>query len=763
MMSSAYSPFSRLGIALALLMTAAGFWFLQVYGAARPAVVPVTASPREFSARRAEETLARILGPEKPHPVSTDENAHLRARIIRELDSLNLHPFVLQGFACHTPHNYGILICASVSDVIAEVKPGQGKAIVLLAHYDSVPAGPGAADDESGVATVIETAHALIARGLPGKHPVLAVLTDGEEADLLGAAAFLHDPKLKARIGAVVNVEARGNSGQSLLFQTSAGDAPLIDLYAKNVPEYATSSLYAEIYRFLPNDTDLTLFIGDGFPSFNFAFVGGVADYHTAQDRRANLDPVSLQQHGDNMLGVVSGLEDADFAKLSANNDIYFDILGRWLPRVPAGSGIPLAFLAFVGVLGAALFARRKRHSVRGWLLAFAITPALLATAVLSGFVLHAIASLICGMPDPAYAYPTAFRIGLAFALGGSALLVSRFVPAGISLIAVWLWLSGLGILVAILLPGFSPYFLLPSLVAAIVLLISARLPGELSCLVAILIAALVTLLVWSAIGASGEAIMGLKLHPLFTASFAIGLSTLVPLLSRCALPRSHWLAGTAALFSLAILAAVVQGLEPTFSAAAPQRLSITYLEDQTHAEWAVDAFAPVPKAMHAVAQFSANPQRTSDIAPPSYVAPANATRFALPTATVIARPPVAGLRRVTIDLHGSKDAAQMYVTIPKAARLKSTDIHGWHFDATSRWANQDAVAIACMSRDCADASLTLTLASRTAVTVVVYEHRFGLPDFARPLTAARPAWAVQTQNGDGVTLVNTVTVPAAQ
>ena len=30
-----------------------------------------------------------------------------------------------------------------------------GKAIVLLAHYDSVPAGPGASDDEFGVATVL--------------------------------------------------------------------------------------------------------------------------------------------------------------------------------------------------------------------------------------------------------------------------------------------------------------------------------------------------------------------------------------------------------------------------------------------------------------------------------------------------------------------------------------------------------------------------------------------------------------------------------
>ena len=761
MMEQADSAWLRFVMCLGLLLMAAGFWFLQVYGAARPSLIPTSAPGPTFSAARAEQTLVRLLGPEKPHPVSTEENARVRGRIIKELSSLNLRPFVLHGFACHSPHDYGVLICASVNDVIAEVKPGRGKAIVLLAHYDSVPAGPGAADDESGVATVIETARALIAAGLPGRHPVMAVLTDGEEADLLGAAAFLQNPGLKARVGAVVNVEARGDRGPSLLFQTSAGDGPLIDLYAKNVPEYATSSLYHEIYKFLPNDTDLTLFIADGFPSYNFAFVGGVADYHTANDTRASLDAVSLQQHGNNMLGVVKGLENVDFAQLNGGDAIYFDILGRWLPRVPVVVAIPLALLVFLGILLAIYLTRGERFGWREWLRGFSVMPALVLLALFSGFLLHAVASLVSGMPDPAYAHPDTFRTALAFALGGSALLVSELAPAGVPELAVWLSLSGMGLVVAILLPGFSPYFLLPSLVAAIMLVISARTTRYSFRIGAVLFAALVALLVWSSIGALGEMIIGLKLHPLFTVPFAFALATIVPLLSRCALPRDIWLGGTVALFVLAIIAAAVQGFEPTFSVAAPQRLSITYVQDRTRSEWAVDAFAPVPRAMRNVAPFSAKPQRTSDIAGTSYVAPAGAPRFAAPTATVIARPPSNGLRRVTISLHGSKEAAQMYVTIPRAAGLRSIDIGGWHADAPQAWARQDAVVIACMSRDCGDQSITLTLASRSAANVGIYEHQFGLPELARPLVVARPATAVPSQNGDGVTLVSTVTIPA--
>ena len=87
----------------------------------------------------------------------------------------------------------------------------------------------------------------LQARGTKSLHPVIALITDGEEGGLLGANAFLQNEAWKKQVGVVVNVEARGTRGASLLFQTSPGDGRLIDLYAKSVPSYATSSLYAEI------------------------------------------------------------------------------------------------------------------------------------------------------------------------------------------------------------------------------------------------------------------------------------------------------------------------------------------------------------------------------------------------------------------------------------------------------------------------------------------------------------------------------------
>ncbi|MGH6873293.1 MAG: M20/M25/M40 family metallo-hydrolase, partial [Rhizomicrobium sp.] len=400
-----------------LVLIAGAVWWLSKYDQSMPFPQGANAPATEFSAGRAEDVLARLLGPERPHPASSAENAAVRARILGQFARLGVRATTYRATGCNSSPRYGVVECGTVTDVIADAIPGSisnpGKAIVLLAHYDSVPAGPGAADDESGVATVLETVRALKAAGGHSRHPVLAVLTDGEEFGLLGAASFLDNPALKARIGAAVNVEARGNRGPSLLFQTSPGDGPLIDLYARSVPHYATSSLFSVIYKLLPNDTDLTLFIDQGFTSFNFAFSDNVAHYHTPLDRRENLSPVTLQQHGDNMLGMARSLEQTDFASLQGgHDDVYLTVMGAWLPRMPAGWALPLSIVAFalIALIGAVSGARVSASGVAN---GAGIPLALILGSAALGWVLHEAAALVSGQPDPSFAYPVALRIAL--------------------------------------------------------------------------------------------------------------------------------------------------------------------------------------------------------------------------------------------------------------------------------------------------------------------------------------------------------------
>ncbi len=746
-----------------LTAIAVAFWALAKYDYKQPNVLPANTPPASFSAERAYATLGRLLGPERPHPVSSDENAAVRARIQKEFAALGVKASTYTAFTCNAWRGFASIPCATVTDVLAEIVPGEGKAIVLLAHYDSVPAGPGASDDESGVATVLETARALGSRAGKSLHPVLAVITDGEEAGLLGAQAFLQNPALKARVGAVVNVEARGTRGRSLLFQTSPGDGNLIDLYARSVPYFATSSLYAEIYRLLPNDTDLTLFIKQGFPSFNFAFSDNVADYHTPLDRRDNLSKRTLQEQGDNMLGVAAKLERTNYADLAGENAVYLDIFGAVLPRFPASWALPLAAVCLLIMIGAMF--RTGGIARRDWVMAILLPPALLIACGIVGWLLHSMAEAISGQPDPSYAYPIALREGFAFGVLASVLLVARMISAHAATLSVWLWFAVLAVATAAFLPGISPYFLFPALLSSVAGLVLIAAPnimhGSLGDAV-FAPAELVALAIWLGLVAAGEGLMGLKLHPLFTIPAAFAAMTLIPYLDARHMRRNAWIGCVTLSAAGALVATAIAGLQPAYSRTQAQRLSIRYVEDATtkKASWALDAGAPIPASLRSAAKFSKEPVLLlPNPFPPFYTAPAGDPRYAPPAADILSDTIVAGLHRVTISLHGSPQSATMGIVIPKSAKLRSIDIHGQHL-AAPKGSDTDTL-IGCASRDCAQEIVGLEFASRSDVRLQVLEQRYGLPQFADRLVAARPKSAIPSQVGDYMMLANSLNVKA--
>ena len=752
---------------LALAALAVTVWALAKYGQAMPRVVPADAPLTEFSAMRADATLARLLGPEKPHPASTEENAAVRERIFKEFEKLGVPAMHDTAVGCNAGKRFAVLSCATVTDIIAGVRGGKGKAIILLAHYDSVPAGPGAADDESGVATVLETARALRARGGKTLHPVFAVLTDGEEYGLLGAAAFLDNPVLKGRVGAVINVEARGNRGASRLFQTSPGDEKLIDLYAASVPTYATSSLYAEIYKYMPNDTDLTLFIRDGFPSFNFAFADNVAHYHTPLDLRRNLSLTTLQQHGDNMLGVASALMQTPYADLKGPDAVYVDVLGRWLLHIPKSWALPGAIALLILLAGAVAVSHGPKIEWREWLRAAAIFPLLLIGAVACGWVLSEIAALVSGQPDPAYAHPVALRTALALGVAAVTIAVSRLAGLRAAASAVWLWLAALGVAVALFVPGFSPYFLVPAAFGAVLMLATARLGwGSAVGRPALILASLAGLVLWLQLASSGETLMGLALHPLFTLPAAIGVATLVPLLATPALPQRFWLYATGGCFAAAIAAAVVAGFQPAYSVSAPQRLNINYLVDNAtgKAIWVADATAPLPPALRAAAKFSERPEWPYPASwRKAYLAPAERAAVKMPGAAVLTNTRAGLTRSVTLGLNGSSDAAMMTLIVPSAAKLRRVVIGEKAVDVPDSWAEEKYVTIGCLSRDCATMPVTLDMADNGPLNLTLVERRAGLPGFGARLAQARGETAVQSQFGDGIMLLTPIAVPGAR
>src|SRR5581483_2549509 len=107
------------------------------------------------------------------------------------------------------------------------VAPGQSRdAIVLLAHRDDTGAGPGANDDASGTAALVELArgYALSAapRGIRSGHTIVFLSTDGGSFGGLGALRFAR--RRPFHVVAVINLSAIGGGGRARL--EIAGDAP---------------------------------------------------------------------------------------------------------------------------------------------------------------------------------------------------------------------------------------------------------------------------------------------------------------------------------------------------------------------------------------------------------------------------------------------------------------------------------------------------------------------------------------------------------
>ncbi|WP_345412863.1 M20/M25/M40 family metallo-hydrolase [Actinomycetospora chlora] len=354
-----------------------------------PDPVPASAPPAEFSAERAGTVVDALA--REPRPVGSLASDVARDALVSRLQSLGLPAQVEPGAALEAGD--GRTWGARVENVVATL-PGSAPSgsVVLMAHYDSVAAGPGAADDVSGVATVLETVRALRS-GPPLRNDVTVVLTDGEEAGLLGARAWVRDRLPRDRPTVVLNWEARGVEGPSLLFQTSPGNAGLVDAWARSVPYPRGDSSLVEVYRFLPNDTDLTPVLDAGRPGMNAAFIGDPYQYHSPGDVPANLSRESLQNHGGNALALTRALGDRDLAPLDpiasrqppTGDRTYFSALGH-LVTYDSSWAWPLAGLAIVLVLALVVVARVRRKATVGGVLGGALVYLLsLAVAVAAG------------------------------------------------------------------------------------------------------------------------------------------------------------------------------------------------------------------------------------------------------------------------------------------------------------------------------------------------------------------------------------------
>jgi len=705
-----------------------------------PAPLPASAPASAFSAERALAFHREVIG-SAPHAAGSREHDAVRDRLAARFRALGYDTSIEQRFACNPYAS-----CAPVANVIAR-RPGDaaGDVVLLVAHYDSVGAGPSASDDGNGVAAMLEIARAM--RTERTRNPVVFLITDAEEQGLIGAEGFVADANAARGVAVVVNVEARGTSGPSFLFETSRHNQWLLPIVARALPRPATSSLFFNIYELLPNDTDLTVFKRAGYQGLNFANIGEVAHYHTPLDDPAHITRRTLQHHGEHLLAMARALGSTELRRTSDDNAVWFDVLSFFIVWWPQRWSMMLSILMLLLVIAAAAV---RLHD--GATTARAVTMGVAAFffALFLSFLLGFAATWIAGarslgatwVAQPGPAIAAMWLIGIGSAMATAKWLYGYAGFDGLFLGAAVCWCV-LSISLAIVLPGAVYLTLVPATAMAVCAIVRAAREADEGGL-AIVCGAIAAIIHFPLAFALYDA-LGQPSLPVTAADLALVTTTFAALLVaaelRHALVPAIWVA--------AAVCVIMALLLPPYTADAPRHISLRYVDDGGAPRWEADALTP---PLHRAAAFDIKPHTVGAewLRTPgrTFAAPAPAMNLPPAEAVLLAR----NGRNVSILIRSPRGAPRVSLSF-RAESLQSMTVNGVAPPPpTARHVGYLAPGWHRVSiRGASEARIDLVLDNLTeSIETIVSDASFGLPaEGAAVIRARAESTAVPIGEGD--------------
>jgi len=742
-------------------------FFLSVVGLRPPSPQPASAPATQFSADRAREVLRRLVGDGIPHPTGSAANGVVRGRIIDELTKLGYQPQVQAGFSCN---DFGT--CATVKNILARLDGVEsGPSVLLSAHYDSVPAGPGASDDGAGVAAVIEIARALKSAAVP-RHPVIILIDDGEEPGLLGARVFVTQSPWAKDVRAAVNLEARGTSGPSMMFETGSANYWAVKLYSQYASRPATSSIFYTTYKQLPNDTDFTVFKTAGYQGVNFAYIGDVNHYHTPLDNFENADPRSLQHHGENALPMILALANSDITSPPVKEAVFFDLFERSVIMWPASWSFPIAIVALILLLiqvGWLISKNRLLPSallwgVVNWLAIFVTTGVL---ALVLQKLLH-----IAGVtPTNWVAHPLPLQIAF-WCLAISVVAFLSLVFEGRSgfwglWAGVWIWWTLFSAVISWLAGGIGYVLLVPSCTAVVVaspFILRRSEPNK-----GVWLAAGLPLFVAGILGFAHVILLydGLGIRILAGIALLVALlfSPLAPLLASLSEPKvfTRFALPGAALAAtvLAVFAAVVA---PAYSAKAPEHVNLQYRQDADSgkSQWVVYTDSGrLPEPIRVATNFRRIDKGSFPWdSLPAFLADAPHLEIAPPTFTILESSESGGKRQYRALLRSERGAPQAVVFFPPDSGIDQVHIQDEPIphktDRVLRYFNGWDL-YRCMTMPAKGIEMQFELPLGKPVEVYVLDLSYGLPLEGMFVMKSRPLTATSYQQGDATILTRRI------
>lgn len=434
----------------------------------------------EFSLENALQHLKKIS--QKTHYVGSEEHKVVQNYIVDELKKLGLEPAI----QTQTAVNRKWFAATTTENIIARIKGSDnGKALLLLTHYDSSPhSSLGASDAGSGVVTILEGLRVFLSKNKNPKNDIIILISDAEELGLLGAKAFVEAHSLAKDVGLILNFEARGSGGPSyMLMETNGKNGKLLSEFMKAKPNYpAASSLMYSIYKKLPNDTDLTVFREEAdINGFNFAFIGDHFDYHTAQDSYERLDRETLLHQADYLTTTLNYFSNSNLDNFTSEDDfIYVNFPVVKLLTYPFSWSLPLLIIAVIIFLIILFFGiSLNKITTKGLFKSF--IPFLISLVLCGGIsyglwelllIIHPqYQDILHGFTYNGYEYIIGFvLLNLWILFQVYKYFYKKEKSADLLIAPIFIWL-GINILIHLYLPG-AGFFIIPVLIALLVLAI---------------------------------------------------------------------------------------------------------------------------------------------------------------------------------------------------------------------------------------------------------------------------------------------------
>ncbi len=208
-----------------------------------------------------------------------------------------------QAFSVEGPEGEPVRVRNVVGMIPARSGGLAGGVVVLSAHYDHLGHGwpdvrdgfegqihPGADDNASGVAVMLELAHSLVESS--PERGIVFLATSAEESGLLGARHYLKTvgDSPAEMIIANVNLDTVGRAGAKIMVFGGASASEWPELFAS---AGIATGVETDLVKQEITASDHTAFLEAGIPAVHL-FGSATGDYHRPSDTADKIDPASL-------------------------------------------------------------------------------------------------------------------------------------------------------------------------------------------------------------------------------------------------------------------------------------------------------------------------------------------------------------------------------------------------------------------------------------------------------------------------------------